>query len=163
MLKNVPTAINRASRLVTLRHPNAMDCTVWRKKMLRNDEQTDLGGIPTLGGVGVLDTEDEANYDYDELAEAKIVFAGQFQGDGANWNDVDSGLIVSQQPLEALIEFTDPELDDYVRKPDRIAVSPGGGIVLIFEVLGESGSVNIPPYTRRYIIAPRSDDDAGTG
>lgn len=166
MLNGVPTAIQRSGRLVTLRHPNAMNCTVWRKRLLRPDTEGEMGGIPTIGGVGVLDGEDEADYEYDELGDAKIVFAGIYQGEGANWNDADTGLIQPAMPVEALIECVlNPDDPDYfvTAKPDRISVEPGGGIVLVFEVLGENGTVNIPPYVRRYILAARSDSDAGIG
>lgn len=163
MLSSVPTAIARASRRFTLRHPNAMDCTVWRKKLLRTGPAgDDLGGIPNVGGMGVLDGEDEADYEFDPVGDAKVVFAGIWQGDGANWNDADSGVIYDQAPREAMIEFID-EADGYVRKPDRITVEPGGGIVLVYEVLGENSPTAIPPYTRRYILAARADVDASIG
>lgn len=164
MLTNVPSAISRAGRLVTLRHPNAMDCSVWRKHLRRQPESPDaqLGSVPDVGGLGVLDGEDEADFEYRPVGDAKILFAGIWQGEGANWNDADTGLNYSQPPMEAMIEFVD-ETDDYVRKPDRISVEPGGGVVLIYEVLGENSSVNIPPYVRRYILAARSDQEAGIG
>ena len=164
MLNAVPTAIARAGRAVTLRHPNAMDCTVWRKTLLRaaDGPGESLGSVPNIGGLGVLDGEDEAEYEYDPVGDAKIVFSGIWQGDGANWNDADTGLNYAQAPMEALIEFVE-ETADHIRKPDRISVEPGGGIVLIYEVVGENGSVSIPPYTRRFILAARSDATTGVG
>lgn len=166
MLNRVPTAIARAGRIVTLRHPNAMDCTVWRKRLLRTPDPAgaEMGGIPTIGGIGVLDGEDEAHYEYDPVGDAKIVFSGVWDGmnDGSNWNDADTGLIAPRPPITAMIELIN-EADGYVQKPDRITVEPGGGLVLAYEVLGESGSVNIPPYTRRYLLVQRSDAEVGVG
>lgn len=164
MLNRVPAAIARSGRIVTLRHPNAMDCSVWRKRLLRSNPPggEELGVVPNIGGIGVLDGEDEADYEFDLVGDAKVVFAGIWSGDGANWNDADTGLNAPGVPLEALIEFVE-ETEDFVRKPDRISVEPGGGIVLIYEVLGETGSVNIPPYTRKYILAARSDAETGVG
>lgn len=163
MLNNVPKAMARAGRQVTLRHPNAKDCTVWRKKLLRTGAPgDDLGGIPNIGGLGVLDAEDEADFEFEVVGDAKIVFAGIAQPEGANWNDVDSGIIPGQMPQEALIEFID-EANGHVKKPDIISVEPGGGIVLIYEVIGENSTVDIPPYVRRFIVAQRSDQQFGIG
>lgn len=163
MLNSVPNAVQRAGRIVTLRHPNAMDCTVWRKVLLRTGPAGDeLGGIPNIGGIGVLDGEDEANYDYEPVGDAKIVFAGIWTDEGANWNDADTGVIYDQAPKIAMIEFIQ-ETDDFVRKSDRISVEPGGGIVLPYEVLGEGSPMNIPPYVRRYMLAARSDSTTGVG
>lgn len=163
MLNSVPTSVGRAARLVTLRHPNSMDCTVWRKRLLRvGGAGDDVGGIPNIGGLGVLDGEDEADYEFDLIGDAKILFSGIWQGDGANWNDADTGVIYDQAPREATIELIDDSLG-YVQKPDRITVEPGGGIVLHYEVLGENSPMAIPPYARRYILAARSDSVAGIG
>lgn len=167
MLNRVPAAVARAGRIVTLRHPNAMDCTVWRKRLLRAPDSVgaEMGGIPTIGGIGVLDGEDEADYEFDVVGDAKIVLSGVWDGmnAGSNWNDADTGIIEpSATPVTALIEFID-EAHGVVQKPDRITVEPGGGIVLAYEVLGETSSVAIPPYTRRHILAARSDTEVGVG
>lgn len=163
MLNSVPAAVRRAGRIVTLRHPNSMDCTVWRKVLLRTGAVGDeLGGIPNIGGIGVLDGEDEANFDYELVGDAKILFSGIWQDESANWNDADTGVIYDQAPKMAMIEFVE-EIEDYVRKSDRISVEPGGGIVLPYEVIGEGSPMNIPPYTRRYMLAARSDSAAGIG
>lgn len=166
MLTNVPTQMRRSGRLVTLKHPNAMDCTVWRKTVLRPADSGTMGGLPNVGGMGLLDAEDEADYDYTEVGDAKIVFIGVWTGEGSNWNDADTGLIYPPPPQEALIECVlDPSDPNFftTEKPDRISVEPGGGIVLVFEVAGESGNVMIPPYTRKYILTARSDSEAGIG
>lgn len=166
MLNNVPTQINRSVRLVTLRHPNAMDCTVWRKQVNRTAaaEPLEMGGLPTLGGLGMLDSEDEADFSFVELGDAKIVFAGQFLGEGANWNDAETGLNYPAPPMEALIEcLVEPGQPGYFLpdKPDMVSVEPGNGMVVLYEVIGATGSVNIPPYTRKLVLAPRQDQNVG--
>lgn len=164
MLHKVPEAIRRASRIVTLRHPNSMNCTIWRKRLLRDDTSGTLGGMPNIGGVGVLDSEDEADFEYEPVGDAKIVFSGIWQGSGANWNDADTGVMYSADaPLEALIEFVDSSCGQEVQKNDRISIEPGSGIVLIYAVIGENSSVAIPPYVRKFILAERSDFDVGVG
>ena len=163
MLNNVPTQINRSSRLVTLRHPNSMDCTIYRTVVKRTDTGT-MGGMPTLGGLGVLDSEDEADYEYQEVGDAKIVFTGQFQTQGNNWSETDDYLIGSEMPLEALIECVLEPSDPAFFIPanrDMVMVMPGAGIVIPYEIMGESGNVNIPPYTKKYALSPRADSDVG--
>ena len=71
MLNSVPKAINDAARTVTLRHPNRMDATVWRKEVNRT-ASGEVGGMPNIGGVGVLDSEDEADYSYEPVGDAAI-------------------------------------------------------------------------------------------
>lgn len=166
MLNNVPTQINRSARLVTLRHPNAIDCTIWRKTVNRvtTTAPAEIGGLPTIEGVGVLDSEDEADYEYAEVGDAKIVFTGQFQTQGGNWRDDDSSLTYNEMPVEALIECVlEPSDPNYVvpDKPDLITVTPGPGIVLTYEVIGETSSVSIPPYVRKFALAPRQDSNVG--
>ena len=166
MLNQVPIQIQRSARQVTLRHPNAMDCTVWRKVINRvsADTPATIGGLPTIGGLGVLDSEDEADFDWQPKGDAKIVMAGVFQAEGGNTVDTDNGLLYPAPPIEALIEcILDPGDPDFFMadKPDMVTVEPGGGVVLTYEVTGVQGNVNIPPYTRRYILAPRSDMNVG--
>lgn len=166
MLSNVPKQVNRASRNVTLRHPNAIDCTVYRKTVNRVsvDEPETFAGLPTIGGLGVLDSEDEADYTFTEIGEAKILFGGQFQTGGSNWNDADTGIIFPEPPVEAMIECVVSETDDgffTVSKHDMVMVEPGAGIVIPYQVVGETGSINIPPYNRRFLLQPRADTEVG--
>ena len=163
MLNNVPTQINKAARLVTLRHPNAMDCTVYRKTVNRT-AATSSAGMPTIGGLGVLDSEDEADYTYQEIGDAKIVFTGQFQTQGNNWNEGDTQLNYPDAPVEALIECVlDPSDPAFfvADSKDMVMVMPGAGIALAYEVASTTGQVNIPPFTRKYMVTPRSDGDVG--
>lgn len=166
MLNNVPIQINQAARQVVLRHPNAMDCSVWRKTVNRVADAPPLamGGLPTIGGLGVLDAEDEADYSYTELGDARIVFCGVFQGQAGNTIDADTGLNYADIPIEALVEcVAEPAAGGYFQadKPDVVTVYPGAGIVLSYEVIGVTGAVNIPPYTRKLVLAPRQDMDVG--
>lgn len=163
MLNNVPIQVNKAARQVVLRHPNAMDCTVWRKAVNRVAE-TSMGGLPTIGGLGVLDAEDEADYSYTELGDARILFCGVFQGQAGNTIDADTGLNYPDMPIEALVEcVAEPTAEGFfvADKPDMVTVYPGAGIVLSYEVVGVTGAVNIPPYTRKLVLAPRQDMDVG--
>ena len=106
MLTSVPIEINRAARQITLYHPNAVDCTVMRKQVTRvsPDEPEMIGGMPTLGGMGVLDQEDETEWELVEVGEARLVMTGQYQGGDNNWQDNDIGTNYPVQPVEALVE-----------------------------------------------------------
>lgn len=166
MLNNVPIQISRSARLVTIKHPNAIDCIVWRKVIDRTSA-TSAGGLPTLGGLGVLDSEDEGNYHYEELGPAKLLFAGEsFVAADNNAMDNDEYLNYSTQINGALIECTlSPEHVDYFTpdSKDLLFVMVGMGIVIPYEIANVTGNVNIPPYTRRYSVTPRADATTGIG
>ena len=68
MLTNVPSAVNRMARNVVINHPNTWECQVFRKRVTRTDGAP-VGGLPTMGGLGVLDSEDEESIDYDHLGK----------------------------------------------------------------------------------------------
>jgi hypothetical protein len=167
MLNNVSVQVNKANRMATLRHPNAADCTVLRKTVNRvsTDDPEEFSGLPTIGGLGVLDSEDEANYDYEEIGEGKIVMMGQFQTNGGNWNDADDGLLYPEQPMiEGMIEcILKPEEAGFfvASKHDVVLVDMGVGIVIPYQIVGETGSIALPPYTKRYILQARHDDTTG--
>lgn len=67
MLTQIPHAINKSSRLLTLRHPNAVDVWVYRKIFTRQNPET-------LGGALVLSNEDEDEYELSKLARVKCCF-----------------------------------------------------------------------------------------
>lgn len=162
MLNNVSVQVNKANRMATLRHPNAAEFTLLRKTINRvsTDEPETFSGMPTIGGLGVLDSEDEANYDYAEIGEGMVVLMGQFQTNGGNWNDADDGLVPDQPMIEAMAECNlkpDEEGFFIVSKHDVMLIHMGMGIVLPYQVVGETGSVSIPPYTKRYILQLRQD------
>ncbi len=164
MLNNVPIQVNRAARQVTLRHPNSMDCSLWKKVILRESDSTpeNFGGLPTIGGAGVLDSEDEAAYTYEFVADARIMFTGQYMAVSSNMTDTENGLNYSELPLEALIECTaDPASPEWVLpdKPMVVTVFPGNGVVVPWQIVGTTGNINIPPYTRKYGMNPLNDSE----
>lgn len=163
MLNNVPIAIRRHARLTVLKHPNNTDCTVWRKRVTRKEviaatgDESTMGGAPTLGGMGVLRSEDEAEFDYEELGAGKMLLVGMFQPSSEN----DQGSALLQQAMqEALIECaSEPGQEAYFEADlgDLIMQDMGMGVVLTYSVEDIQGNVGIPPYTRKLIIQPRDD------
>lgn len=162
MLNNVPKQVNRASRMTVIRHPNAMPCTLWKKQVNRAPDATPetFGGMPTIGGMGVLDSEDEADYSYVELADAKIVFTDRYQGATGNMIDTENGLNYTENMREALIEcLAEPGAPGWVLpdKPQVITCFPGNGVVVTYQIVGTTGNIDIHPYTRKYLLNPLND------
>ena len=163
MLNNVAESVSFSTRQVVLRHPNSMPCTVWRKTLTRTETDpitgapTTMGGSPTLGGMGVLVAEDEAEFTYVELGTGRMMFSGPYQP--SDMVERDDALL--QAPMqEALVEATaNPGTDGYFlpEKYDLVIVEPGLGTALAYSVENIIGSLAIPPYTRKLVLNPRDD------
>ena len=153
MLNQVPNGMRVAQRGVVLRHPNAMDCQVWRRRVTRTDgADGELGGLPTLGGIGVTDSEDEPESDYELLGSGKVLFTGGYEGSVLQDNkDSAEGItgIALIEPLEAG-SFTPKD-------SDLVMAMPGGGVVIPYEVTNVLNTVNIPPYVAKYELSPQGD------
>lgn len=163
MLTSVPTAINAASRQVVLRHPNAFDCIVSRKRTLREEADpntgspSEMGGSPTMGGMGVLRSEDEDQIEYQELGPGRLMFAAPFQA--SDMIERDNGLVPELQ-REVLIEsVAAPGLPGHflADSGDLVVITLAPGVLMAYEVATVAGNVHIPPYTRRLVLNPRDD------
>jgi len=163
MLNNVAIAINKANRQRTLREPNALDCVLFTKQVDRVGEGNAFDGAPTLGGAGMLSSEDEVNYTWVIAGDARIHFAQGFAAPLGNMADNGGRLDFEDQVLEASIEpILNPGTEGYVQ-PDRqmlVAVLVGGGVIVNYQIVDVTGSVNIHPYTRKYLLNPRPDEVA---
>lgn len=160
MLRNVPKQLTSLTRSVTLNHPNSIPCIVMRKIVQRLDIPLGhLAGLPTLGGIGVLSSEDEDDFDWDALGGGMILFTGNFPGS----DQVERGDgLVPESVNEALIEADgNPGTPEYFepKKNDIVYVLIGQDVSLPFEIVKVESSVNIAPYTRRYILNARDDLD----
>lgn len=165
MLTSVPISINTSNRQVVLRHPNSFDAVVSRKRLVRveNDPATglpsEMGDTPTMGGMGVLRSEDEADFEYDELGPAKVQFVGPGPFQQQDVIERDNGLEPeAQRPV--LIEcLAAPGSAEYflADSGDLVMLQLAPGVVIGYEVASVGGTVNIPPYTRRLILNPRDD------
>ena len=155
MLNAVPQQIARANRQMVIRHPNSMQCVVFRKRVLRTAD-AEVGGNPVIGGIGVLDSEDEADFTFDELGEARVLFAGTYTAASGNIIDSEDGVIYAEGTMECRIE---PVVEGAfeVDKHDRITVMPGMGFLLDYEVVGVTSPTSIPPYVRKFVVEPRQD------
>lgn len=155
MLNQVPQGLRIGARGMVLRHPNAMDCRVYRRRVVRTAgaEAGDMGGAPTLGGLGVMDTEDEPQVDYDDLGAGKVLFGGQNYA-GAEMSDRRD--FAEAAEAEAMVEpITEGGFS--CKDGDLVMVMPGAGVVVTYEVTSVLNTVNIPPFLEKYRLSPQGD------
>jgi hypothetical protein len=163
MLNSVPIAINANTRLVVQRHPNSMPCTVWKKVVTRIEPDPESGlpseesGMPTLGGMTVLRSEDEADFEYVELGAAKCLFAGPYVPTDLNERD--------DAPLQQNMQEAQIECDALPGTPQYfladtthlVMIDLGLGVVLAYEVASVLSQSNIPPFVRKLVLNPKDD------
>jgi hypothetical protein len=148
-------------RTVVLRHPNSVEVTAFRKEVQRVDAATPgvMGGLPTLGGMGVLDSEDEDDYDYAELGDGKLLPCEAFQP--SNMVDRNDGIDAAEGVLlYCMIEPAAlPNSCDYfeLKTHDLVFLIVWEGVYAGYEVVGRETNINIPPFTRRYMLQKRDD------
>ncbi len=155
MLNRVPEAVRTGVRAMVLRNPNAMNCRGLRKEVTRTAGAgpAEVGGAPTLGGMAVMSNDDEPQVDYVPLGDGKVLFAGVFQpvklSDGRDAPEqADSGEAIVE-PLEAG-EWA-------LRDGDLLLVSPGGDVLIPYEVTRVLTNIAIPPYVQRVELAAQGD------
>lgn len=162
MLNNVAIQMNRANRQRTLREPNAIDCVLFTKRVDRESDSEGHDGYPNLGGAGVISDEDEVNYSWVYACDARIHFAQGFAASLGNTADNGVRLDYPEGVTEASIEpILAPGTEGYVQPAKRmlVALLMGGGLIVNYEIVDVTGNVNIPPYTRKYLVNPRPDED----
>lgn len=157
MLNAVPLALRTAARNTVLRHPNAFDCVVMRRENLRTvgAEAGTMGGEQTLGGMGMMDADDEPQTDYAPVGDGKMLFNGiKPPSTMSNAGDVSESEM--EVPVEALIE---PLVDGgfTCKDSDLVMIFPGGGVVITFEVTKPLTSVHIPPYVAKFEVQAQGD------
>ncbi len=163
MLSNVAIAVSRADRQRTLREPNALDCVLFNKQVTRTSEGASYDGYPTMGGLGVMTDEDEVSYEWVEAGDARICFSQGYAAPLGNTSDDGQRLDYADGVLAASIAtILEPGAPGYVQPDKRmlVAVLVGGGVIINYEIVGVTGEINIPPYTRKYLLNPRPDEEA---
>lgn len=157
MLNQIPTQQNNAIRIVTLRHPNSFDAYLYRKILLRIGDD-EVGGIPTIGGLGVLSTEDEPDTDWEEKGEAKVLFVDSYMASGMN--DLQSNVNYEGVGFYARIEsIASPDSEGWFqpKKNDIVYLVIADSVAVAYQITDVSGVSGIPPYTQRYELQKRDD------
>lgn len=159
MLTSVPTAINRMLRNVVLNHPNSFNCQVFRKTVTRAAPV--VSGAPTLGGMGVMSSEDEEQIEYAWVGNGYALQAESFQasammeqGDANNGSGTEFRLLVEPEEPTGMPGNFIPQKNDVVYL--LLGVEPGSPKIA-FEIVGIEAVLNIPPFCTRF-IANRRDD-----
>lgn len=163
MLNVVPIQINSAMRNVVINHPNSLGVQVYRKVFTRVSG-SDLMGLPTIGGLGVISSEDESDYDFVHAGNAYALQVENFnpslmmdQQDANNGSEDNFYFLIEPEEL-----FPHPESFE-VKKNDImlvvINIIEGSEIKIAFEVVGIETTTNIAPFTQRYICNRRQHLD----
>lgn len=137
MLNQVPQAINRAARVMTLRHPNAVDVWVYRKTFT-HDEDNQPDNPLTVGGMMTFGDEDLADYELVKVGVGKMLFLGRISGSDFAVNGLDYG----ENDIAAYIEPLN-ENEFVVKNNDRV-VWIEAGFAKHFQVFGTTSPLQMP-------------------
>lgn len=154
MLTKIPNMINRAVRNVVVNHPNSYNCQILRKVINRVDE-AEVGGIPTLGGLGVISADDEQDVDWEFVGNGYALPAEQFGGNATMMDRQDANN-PSLEEFRFLIEPEEPEAAT-PQKNDVVYLVIMDVVRVAFEIVAIETTSNIPPFTQRYVCNKRPD------
>lgn len=123
---------------------------------------SEMGGSPTLGGMGVLRSEDETEFEYEELGPGRMLYVGQHVQ--ADVIERDNALL-PENMKEALVESVAAAgaAGHFVVDTGDVVFLyvgvDGQGVPMLmpFEAVSIVGNINIPPYTRKVVLNPRDD------
>jgi len=158
MLTNVPQGVNRMARNVIVNHPNTFNCQVFRKKVTRPGDLS--GGMPKLGGLGVMSSDDEEQVEWEFIGNGYTMQAEQFgpaymmdrQDANNNGGDEFRFLIEPEEAPGMPGSFE-------VKKNDIALILLGEEVRIAYEVVQVETTINIPPYVMRYVMNRRGDLD----
>ena len=82
MLTQINERIQKAARVMAMKHPNAVDVTVFRKVVTREAETKEQGNdtesfdddLLTIGGAGVMSIRDDADFEPELLGAGRMLF-----------------------------------------------------------------------------------------
>lgn len=163
MLNQVPIQIGRMVRNVVLNHPNSMEIQMWRKVILRKDTG-EVARKPTMGGLGVLDSDDEDDIDWEYIGTGRAVRAEIFQPSGmVDRNDANIGFsdealfLIEPVAKSGEEEFFDVRTHDVMKVIIRIPPTYEDYATIAYEVTGRETTTDVPPYNLRYKCTRRDD------
>jgi hypothetical protein len=107
--------------------------------------------------MGVLRSEDETEFEYEELGPGRMLYVGQHVQ--ADMIERDNALL-PENMKEALVESVaaaGAAGHFVVDTGDIIFLDLGMAMMMPFEAVSIVGNINIPPYTRKVVLNPRDD------
>ncbi|MGZ8220046.1 MAG: hypothetical protein ACXWT0_00210 [Methylobacter sp.] len=152
MLTNIPTAINNITRNVIKHHPSTFDCIVVRKRVTRIGDAT-VGGLPTLGGMSVISSDDEEDMTWDLLGNGYAKKAEPFS-DSLMMDRRDANNGAADEVRYLVIPET---VGAFVPNKNDVFYLIIGNTRLAHEIVGIETTSDIPPYTQRFICNRRDD------
>jgi len=155
MLTNIPKGINRATRNTVVRHPNSYNCQLFRQIVNRVSD-SEVGGLPTMGGLGVLSSDDEEDISWDFVGNGYALQVGNFVASQMmDRQDANNGF---EEEFRFLIE---PEsIDSFAPKnSDVLYLLITETVKIAFEIVAIETTSNIPPFTQRYVCNKRANLD----
>lgn len=153
---------------VVRNHPNAWDVQVLRKVVTRPDETGTMGGAPNFGGIGVLDSQDENQYEYAWLCNAHAVKGEGFQP-GNMTDRLDMAITSAQEFIYLLAPAREApqEVKDLgFKTKDVVLFLMGVGADAAraaYEVASVDATCELPPHLPRYVLNRRADMDVPAG
>jgi hypothetical protein len=118
-----------------------------------------VGGIPLLGGMTQMDTEDEPDVDWLLLGRGKLCITTNFTP--SPMTNRDDAVDNAYPMLYALLEMLDPDPAsvDAIQlvRHDVVYMLFHESVKIAYEIEMVDSTVNIPPFVRRYLLNKRDD------
>jgi len=154
----ISTAMNAALRNVVLHHPHTFHCEIYRKIILRNSNEH-IAGLPTLGGLGVLDSMDEDDFDYVFVGMGFALPISGFSPASAYQQD-DAALEAETNVCFVIEPEAKPDQSDYfsIKRHDVMYLRLTHEVEppkLAWEIMSRQSMGNLSGFTRRFICARR--------
>ncbi len=148
MLNKIPEQLNKMARAVIEHHPNTYNCQIFRKVVTRTEPQT-------MGGIAVLDSEDEESITFEFICNGFALQTDTFQASAMFDNQgANNGFSV-----ESKFVIAPENIDLVIKKHDIVYLLLGDIAKLAWEVTVTETVLNIPPFSVRYIMNQRDDLD----
>lgn len=162
-MNRVVETINRMNSQVMSKRSPAFGAQLFRKRLLRTSPSS-VGGIPTLGGVAVLSSTDEENFDYQFLGNARVMRIADYapslmidrmdtHNSGGNGNE--HRFIIEPEAPSGSPDWFAPKVHDVM----YLWTDSAGTVKVGFEIVGVEAVNNLAPYSVRYVCNRRADLD----
>jgi len=161
MSNRVVETINRMNSRVMRKRAPVFFAQVFRK-VIRRTAATTIGGIPTLGGLAVLDSVDEDDIEFEFLGNARAVRINDFspsmmmdRQDAHNGSGNEYRFLIEPEAVSGAPGWFDVRNHDVM----YLWADNVGTVKVAFEVVGVETVNNLAPYSVRYVCNKRADLD----